>query len=256
MRQILCGFLLLAFGYSPVLAASKYEERQRTGRGCGFRSHQDEEVTACGTGFRRRRRAAHLGSRRDVRADGRLPGVAASTLQPPRRRPPGQLTHPGRMLLCPACCSSAVQAWPSPEASSIRTRSLRTTECYQRALAIDPIDWRSHNNLGVLFKEAALSYGEAFKLNGLALAPKEVELFELSCSHYAAAIANGPPGCVANENMAVVKTDLGTRLKLAGATDRAVEAYFEALRYHNSYWPALFNLVRNNTVLALAAAVA
>ena len=26
MRQILCGFLLLAFGYSPVLAASKYEE--------------------------------------------------------------------------------------------------------------------------------------------------------------------------------------------------------------------------------------
>lgn len=97
-------------------------------------------------------------------------------------------------------------------------------ECYSSAAAIAPTDWVSLNNIGILYKES--------------------DLLDAAIEHYARAIQHGPAGCVAHENMSVVKTDLGTRLKLAGATDAAVEAYREAIEHHKGYWPAYFNLVR------------
>jgi len=111
--------------------------------------------------------------------------------------------------------------WKGTSHKALRQTSL-ATECYQRALSISPADWISHNNLAIILKEQD-RYDEAIQ-------------------HYHKAIEHGPPGCVANENMSVVKTDLGTRQKLTGATDAAINSYLEALAVNPSYWPAYFNL--------------
>ena len=72
----------------------------------------------------------------------------------------------------------------------------------------------------------------------LGLIFKETELFEKAMEQYRLAILYGPKGCVAAEHLAVVLTDFGTRLKLAGSTDKAVQSYKEALAVHPAYWPA------------------
>jgi len=53
---------------------------------------------------------------------------------------------------------------------------------------------------------------------------------------YRLAIAYGPPDSPAKEHLAVVLTDFGTRLKLAGSTDKAVASYNEALTVYPAYW--------------------
>jgi tetratricopeptide (TPR) repeat protein len=68
-------------------------------------------------------------------------------------------------------------------------------------------------------------------------------MLDVAVACYERAIAHGPAtGCVAVENLSVVKTDLGTRAKLAGATDQAVKLYTEALQLNPAYHPAYFNL--------------
>ena len=62
-----------------------------------------------------------------------------------------------------------------------------------------------------------------------------MEQFKLAISH-------GPKECPAREHLAIVLTDYGTRLKLAGSVEKAVHLYNEALQVHPSYCPALFNL--------------
>lgn len=80
----------------------------------------------------------------------------------------------------------------------------------------------------------------------LGLIFKETERFEQAMEQYKLAIHYGPKDCVAREHLAVVMTDYGTRLKLAGSTDLAVASYSEALTVHPAYWPAYFNLVRTH----------
>lgn len=55
------------------------------------------------------------------------------------------------------------------------------------------------------------------------------------------ALKFGPPDCLARENMAVVLTDLGTRLKMAGSLDDALDKYARAIELQPSYAPAHFN---------------
>jgi protein O-GlcNAc transferase len=76
----------------------------------------------------------------------------------------------------------------------------------------------------------------------LGLIYKETELFERAMEQYKLAIMYGPKDCPAKEHLAVVLTDYGTRLKLAGSTEKAVQSYTEALQIHDAYWPAYFNL--------------
>lgn len=81
----------------------------------------------------------------------------------------------------------------------------------------------------------------------LGLLFKETELYERAMEEYKLALLYGPVAPLINparEHLAVVLTDYGTRLKLQGATDKAVQAYTEALQIHDAYWPAYFNLVR------------
>ena len=55
---------------------------------------------------------------------------------------------------------------------------------------------------------------------------------------YRLAIHHGPKDGPATEHLAVVLTDFGTRLKLAGSTDKAVLSYNEALAVYPAYWSA------------------
>jgi predicted O-linked N-acetylglucosamine transferase (SPINDLY family) len=53
---------------------------------------------------------------------------------------------------------------------------------------------------------------------------------------------DGVMRCVTKDSMAVVLTDLGTRLKLAGNVEEGIARYREALRFNANYAPAYFNL--------------
>lgn len=71
----------------------------------------------------------------------------------------------------------------------------------------------------------------------------ESEYFEKAIEQYKLSIKYGPKaGNPAVDNMGVVLTDFGTRLKLSGNTEKAIAAYKQALEYSPSYHPAYFNL--------------
>jgi protein O-GlcNAc transferase len=77
----------------------------------------------------------------------------------------------------------------------------------------DPTDWCAHNNRGLIFKER----GELFKAQ---------EAYNLAIRH------GPPPPTITRENMAVVLTDMGSHLKLAGNVELALDRYNEALEYN------------------------
>lgn len=68
---------------------------------------------------------------------------------------------------------------------------------------LNPHDWTAHNNRGVIFKDSGLFNGA-------------IQCYDL-------AIRYGDTNCVAKMNMAIVLTDLGTTLKLAGNVVEAVQ---------------------------------
>ncbi|GJN04272.1 hypothetical protein PR202_ga21805 [Eleusine coracana subsp. coracana] len=59
---------------------------------------------------------------------------------------------------------------------------------------------------------------------------------------YRKAQAANPSYKPASEFLAIVLTDLGTSLKLAGNTEEGIQKYFEALEVDNHYAPAYYNL--------------
>ena len=60
---------------------------------------------------------------------------------------------------------------------------------------------------------------------------------------YTEAARCGPgPGCLANTNLAMSLTDLGTRLKMMGDVASAVVYYKQALTHDANYAPTYFNL--------------
>ncbi|KAL8554463.1 hypothetical protein ACS0TY_002600 [Phlomoides rotata] len=102
-------------------------------------------------------------------------------------------------------------------------------------------------NLGRLAHE---SFAEAIRLepqNACALAHRgilykdEGRLVE-AAEMYQAALKADPSYKLAAECLAVVLTDLGTSLKLAGNTHEGIQKYYEAVKIDPNYAPAYYNL--------------
>eukprot|EP00743_Colponemidia_sp_Colp-15_P007545 GILK01008158.1.p1 GENE.GILK01008158.1~~GILK01008158.1.p1 ORF type:complete len:853 (-),score=154.38 GILK01008158.1:254-2812(-) len=94
--------------------------------------------------------------------------------------------------------------------------------CYEQALRSNPNDVDALNNCGVILKEA--------------------EKFEEAIEAYTAALVVKPDFEAARANLAVVLTDQGTKMKLAGRVHDGITLYHKALACNPSYSPAFYNL--------------
>jgi len=85
----------------------------------------------------------------------------------------------------------------------------------------DPTDWRAQNEAGMVMHRN--------------------HLLDQAVEHLTLAVQFGPPDSVARRNLSMVKVDLGTRYKLAGQIDLAMQCYLESIACNPHYAPAYFN---------------
>ena len=149
--------------------------------------------------------------------------------------------------------------------------------CFTRVLTLDPTNWQAHNHIGMIYKDtdifeqAIMHYKRAIQYGPprpTAMDPANTTTNDTSTTNPVSPSthqqstslpttrSNSPTNKsptsnnknnkgevnTAYTNMAIVLTDLGTRMKLAGNTDAAMSSYNEALTYDNTYCPAYFNL--------------
>uniref|UniRef100_A0A1D1XCI1 Probable UDP-N-acetylglucosamine--peptide N-acetylglucosaminyltransferase SPINDLY n=2 Tax=Anthurium amnicola TaxID=1678845 RepID=A0A1D1XCI1_9ARAE len=95
-------------------------------------------------------------------------------------------------------------------------------ECFTEAARLDPQNACALTHRGILYKD-------------------EGHLLEAAES-YQKALRADPSYKPAAECLAVVLTDIGTSLKLAGTTQEGIQKYLEALKIDSHYAPAYYNL--------------
>ncbi|XP_031282560.1 probable UDP-N-acetylglucosamine--peptide N-acetylglucosaminyltransferase SPINDLY isoform X1 [Pistacia vera] len=95
-------------------------------------------------------------------------------------------------------------------------------DSFAEAIKLDPQNACAHTHCGILYKD-------------------EGRLVEAAES-YQKALSADPSYKPAAECLAIVLTDLGTSLKLAGNTQEGIQKYYEALRIDPHYAPAYYNL--------------
>ncbi|XVE61445.1 hypothetical protein DITRI_Ditri06bG0040600 [Diplodiscus trichospermus] len=95
-------------------------------------------------------------------------------------------------------------------------------ESFAEAIKLDPQNACAHTHCGILYKD-------------------EGRLVDAAES-YQKALGADPSYKPAAECLAIVLTDLGTSLKLAGNTHEGIQKYYEALKIDPSYAPAYYNL--------------
>lgn len=95
-------------------------------------------------------------------------------------------------------------------------------ESFSEAVKLDPQNACAHTHCGILYKD-------------------EGRLVEAAESYHKALSAD-PSYKPAAECLAIVLTDLGTSLKLAGNTQDGIQKYYEALKIDPHYAPAYYNL--------------
>jgi len=95
-------------------------------------------------------------------------------------------------------------------------------ECFTEAVKIEPENARALTHCGMIYKD-------------------EGHLVEAAEAYQKARTAD-PSYKPASEFLAIVLTDLGTSLKLAGNTEEGIQKYCEALEVDNHYAPAYYNL--------------
>ncbi|XP_078435276.1 tetratricopeptide repeat (TPR)-like superfamily protein [Wolffia australiana] len=104
----------------------------------------------------------------------------------------------------------------------VQNSSRQAADCFAEAIKLDPENACALTHRGVLYKdegrlvEAAESFQKALKAD----------------SSYKPAA----------EALAIVQTDIGTSLKLAGNTQEGIQKYLEALKIDSHYAPAYYNL--------------
>ena len=178
-------------------------------------------------------------------------------MMPPLQPLPHQLFAQLGAMLSPEAKAARI-ATLLAEADSLRHRNhpLEALQKYTEVLAMDPLNVTALNLKGTCYRllkkplEALECYRSAMILaptewsvaNNAAIVYKEMAMLDEAVALYEQAIANGPPDCVAKLNLAVVRTDLGTKFKLAGNLEAATACYEEALKLNPTYHPAFFNL--------------
>lgn len=95
-------------------------------------------------------------------------------------------------------------------------------DSFSEAVKLDPQNACAHTHCGILYKD-------------------EGRLVEAAESYHKALSAD-PSYKPAAECLAIVLTDLGTSLKLAGNTQDGIQKYYEALKIDPHYAPAYYNL--------------
>ncbi|PWZ58823.1 putative UDP-N-acetylglucosamine--peptide N-acetylglucosaminyltransferase SPINDLY [Zea mays] len=95
-------------------------------------------------------------------------------------------------------------------------------ECFTEAVKIEPGNASALTHCGMIYKD-------------------EGHLVEAAEAYQKARMAD-PSYKPASEFLAIVLTDLGTSLKLAGNTEEGIQKYCEALEVDNHYAPAYYNL--------------